>query len=330
MSPFAFAGIAAFAVSFLLVGLMLRLRWHWAVDLPNHRSLHSDPTPRSGGIAIMLAILAATMIASVVPGAPPWAAVALAALLSAVSLVDDRSDLPIAARLTAHLMAGGLFAAWTLGIGAPWWMLASAALALTAMTNFYNFMDGANGLAGGMAVSGFATLGVASLAGAPGMAAACFAVAAAAAGFLCFNLSGRIFMGDGGSVPLGFLAAAIGLEGWVRGLWPAWFAPLAFAPFVVDATVTLLRRAFRGERFWQAHREHYYQRLVRMGATHKRLAVMEYALMGLCAAAALIARSGNETLVRAAFATIAVSFISLGLWIDIRWARRQAAASPHQ
>jgi UDP-N-acetylmuramyl pentapeptide phosphotransferase/UDP-N-acetylglucosamine-1-phosphate transferase len=330
MSPSALAGSAAFAVSFILIGLMLRMRWHWAVDLPNHRSLHSDPTPRSGGIAIMLAIIAAAAIASMAPAEVPWVAVGLAALLSAVSLLDDRNDLPITARLAAHLMASGAYAAWTLGGSAPWWVLVSAALALAAMTNFYNFMDGANGLAGGMAVAGFATLGMASLAGAPGMAAVCFAVAAAAAGFLCFNLSGRIFMGDGGSVPLGFLAAAIGLDGWVRGLWPVWFAPLAFAPFVVDATVTLLRRALRGERFWQAHREHYYQRLVRMGTSHLRLAVVEYALMGLCAAAALIARSGDAMLGGSAFATIVVSFIALGLWIDIRWARRQAAASAHQ
>jgi UDP-N-acetylmuramyl pentapeptide phosphotransferase/UDP-N-acetylglucosamine-1-phosphate transferase len=166
---------------------------------------------------------------------------------------------------------------------------------------------------------------MASLAHAPGFATLCFLIAAAAAGFLCFNLSGRIFMGDGGSVPLGFLAAALGIDGWMRGLWPPWFAPLVFAPFVVDAVVTLGRRMMRGERFWLAHREHYYQRLVRSGWSHSRLAVAEYALMLACAGAALAARAGGDQVRLAAFATIAVLLAAAAVWIDLRW-RRSAAA----
>jgi UDP-N-acetylmuramyl pentapeptide phosphotransferase/UDP-N-acetylglucosamine-1-phosphate transferase len=322
------APAAAFCAAFLGTGLMLWRRWHWAVDHPNDRSLHSDPTPRSGGLAIMAAVLGATALAAVSTDHLPLAALAIALVLAGVSLADDRAGLPISARLGAHLMAAGVFAAYLTDSSAPWWWMTGAILAITSMTNFFNFMDGANGLAGGMAVAGFGFYGVAAMASAPGLAMFCLVVAAAAAGFLCFNFGGRIFMGDGGSVPLGFLAAAIGIEGWTRGIWPIWFGPLAFAPFVVDATVTLLKRASRGERFWLAHREHYYQRLVRSGWSHRRLAVAEYSLMLACGTAALVARSGGTQVRAAAFATIGTLFLGAMVLVDRRWRRYLAAQSP--
>jgi len=86
-------------------------------------------------------------------------------------------------------------------------------------------------------------------------------------------------MGDAGSIPLGYLAAALGLAGWSSGLWPIAFPLLVFSPFIVDASVTLAKRLSRGEKIWQAHRSHYYQRLVRMGWSHRRLALFEYGVM---------------------------------------------------
>ena len=116
-------------------------------------------------------------------------------------------------------------------------------------------------------------------------------IAAAAAAFLVFNFHpARIFLGDAGAVPLGFLAAALGLIGWLQGDWTWWFPVLVFAPFIVDASVTLARRLLRRERVWRAHREHYYQKLVRLGWGHRRTALAEYALMlttGVLALAAL-------------------------------------------
>ena len=317
--------LVAFSISFLVVALTLGRRWHWALDHPNDRSLHTDPTPRSGGLALMAGMVVAAVTANFQFDQFPLAAPGLAVALAVVSMADDRSGLPIVVRLGAHLTAAGVFAVFLGGDAAPWWWLAAMVLAIVAMTNFYNFMDGANGLAGGMAVAGFGCYAMASLDAAPGFATLCLAIAAAAAGFLCFNLPGRIFMGDGGSVPLGFLAAALGLEGWTRGLWPIWFAPLVFAPFVADAVVTLLRRMLRGERFWQAHREHYYQRLVRSGWSHTRLAGAEYALMLACAAAALVARSGDPQARDTAFATIAVLLLGAGVMIDCRWRRHLAS-----
>jgi UDP-N-acetylmuramyl pentapeptide phosphotransferase/UDP-N-acetylglucosamine-1-phosphate transferase len=329
VNPLLLSGLAGAAVSALLVALILRRRWHWAVDHPNERSLHTDPTPRIGGIAVMAGVIVATAVAHTMLERPALAATGLAVLLAGISLADDRAGLPISTRLAAHLLAAALFAAYLTDSAAPWWWMSGAILAMAAMTNFFNFMDGANGLAGGMAVAGFGCYGIAaSLAGDAGFAASCFGIAGAAAGFLAFNLSGRIFMGDGGSVPLGFLAAALGLEGCMRSLWPAWFMPLAFAPFVVDASVTLLRRALRGERFWLAHREHYYQRLVRSGWSHARLAVLEYFLMVACAAAALTARAGSGGVRLATFATIALLLLVTGVAIDVRWRRRAEVPPP--
>ena len=94
-------------------------------------------------------------------------------------------------------------------------------------------------------------------------------------------------MGDVGSIPLGFVAAAIGVYGWYSAIWPAWLPLLAFSAFIVDTTLTLAQRAARGEHLWQAHRKHYCQRLVRMGLGHRRTALAEYVLMAATGISAL-------------------------------------------
>jgi UDP-N-acetylmuramyl pentapeptide phosphotransferase/UDP-N-acetylglucosamine-1-phosphate transferase len=148
-----------------------------------------------------------------------------------------------------------------------------------------------------MAVTGFSALALGALAaGQLALAAACIAIASAALGFLLHNFPpAKVFLGDAGSVPLGFLAGALGWLGFASDAWPAWFPALAFAPFLLDATFTLLTRMLRGERFWKAHRSHAYQRLVLAGWSHARLAAFAYALMIASALAALAAlRSGGD------------------------------------
>ncbi|MGH6622702.1 MAG: glycosyl transferase, partial [Burkholderiaceae bacterium] len=86
-----------------------------------------------------------------------------------------------------------------------------------------------------------------------------------------------------GSVPLGFLAASLGLMGWADGAWPAWFPLLVFSPFLIDASVTLVARLLRGERPWRPHNEHLYQRMVRSGLGHRRTALIWYGVMLACA-----------------------------------------------
>lgn len=325
------APLAASLVAALLIALMLHLQWDWALDRPNDRSLHTTPVPRTGGLGIMAGAAAAMAVIAGQGGDLPLYSICLpAALLCAISLLDDRYSLPVWARLPVHLLLAIGFAAAMLIAGGPafsgaaaWFWVPVAVIGVAGFANIYNFMDGANGLAGGMAVIGFAAYGAALLQNdLPGSAALgwlCFSLAGAAAGFLCFNFSGRIFMGDSGSVPLGFLAAALGIEGYAAGRWPFWFAPLVFAPFVLDGGATLVKRALRRERVWEAHREHYYQRVIRMGCSHARLAVAAYLLMAACAGAALLALCVPRTAQAPIFATIAVLFVVLAFGIDRRW-----------
>jgi UDP-N-acetylmuramyl pentapeptide phosphotransferase/UDP-N-acetylglucosamine-1-phosphate transferase len=197
------------------------------------------------------------------------------------------------------------------------------AVSMAWMTNLYNFMDGADGLAGGMALIGFSTYAIAAwLAGDPAFALANVCVAAGAVAFLLFNFPpARVFMGDAGSVPLGFLAGALGLQGWAQGLWPVWFPAVVFAPFAADATVTLLRRAARGERIWQAHRTHYYQRVILLGWSHRRTALAEYALMAVSAAVAALAARGAWAVQALLLAGLAVLYFGAGVYVDRLWRR---------
>jgi len=163
-------------------------------------------------------------------------------------------------------------------------------IAMVWMVNLYNFMDGSDGLAGGMAIFGFSAYGIAAYYGLDIRLAMMNAIIVfASLAFLLFNFNpARIFMGDSGSIPLGFLAAALGLVGYQRGLWPYWFPIIVFSPFIVDATLTLLKRLLHGEKIWHAHRSHYYQRLVQMGLGHRKTAIFEYCLMAFMAASAIL------------------------------------------
>jgi UDP-N-acetylmuramyl pentapeptide phosphotransferase/UDP-N-acetylglucosamine-1-phosphate transferase len=317
----ALAPLAAFFAALLVARLLLTAAGRRiALDAPNERSLHEQPVPRTGGIAIAAGVAAAC--AFVPPGLPVLLGVAAA--LAAVSLADDLAGLPTLVRFALHLAAAAAVLALELRYTEPV-LFVLFLLGIAWMTNLYNFMDGSDGLAGGMALIGFGAYGAAAyLAGAEPFAALCASVAAAAAGFLFFNFPpARLFMGDAGSVPLGFLAGALGIYGWSRGCWPIWFPLLVFAPFVCDATLTLLRRALRRERVWQAHREHYYQRLVRMGYGHRRTAFIEYAVMAGCAAVALLARREPSGVQAAALAGAAAALVAIAVWVDQRWARQR-------
>jgi UDP-N-acetylmuramyl pentapeptide phosphotransferase/UDP-N-acetylglucosamine-1-phosphate transferase len=292
-------GVAA-GTAFLLTFSGGRLR---ILDHPNERSLHSTPTPRTGGLAIWIGMTAGLLITVILLGLRYellWIFGA-ALLVGAVSFIDDRSQVPVRVRLIFHLIAAGLVVA--VGQVMPsWWPGSSIELPVSLvwllnlllvvwMTNLYNFMDGMDGFAGGMALVGFGTLGLLGhQAGDDYYAAVCWVIAAASAGFLVWNFPpARIFMGDTGSSALGFLAAGLSLWADRDGLFPLWLAVLIFAPFVVDATVTLARRTLKGERIWEAHRSHYYQRLVQAGWSHRRTVLWEYGLMLLCCAGALLA-----------------------------------------
>jgi len=308
--------VSAFAVCWLVLTWLLR-RGRLPMDHPNERSLHETPTPRIGGLGIMAGVLVATV----------WLAdgallpVVLGAFaLAAVSVLDDVRGLPVRVRFLAHFVAA---AGCLLALGLSGWALLAGTLAVVWMTNLYNFMDGSDGLAGGMAAIGFGALALAAWLGdAPGLALFCAAVAAAALAFLRFNFPpARVFMGDAGSIPLGFLAATLGILGGMQGVWPWLFPLLVFSPFIVDASVTLARRALRGEKIWRAHRSHYYQRVVLLGASHRQLAMAAYALMLATAALAFALLFLPQHAVGVLILSAAIYLLTF-LAIDRRWQRK--------
>lgn len=269
------------------------------LDTPNARSLHSTPTPRSGGLAILAGILVGVTVHNcAIEGIQILAVGAALGVLVVVSLLDDVRGAPVFARLAVHFLSAAIalaviFDSHIFSTGSDWvanilrWV--GALLFLVWMINLYNFMDGMDGFAGGMAVIGFGVFGYLGwLADSPSFMALSVIVAAAAAGFLLFNFPpARIFMGDTGSSVLGFLVGVFMLWAHLFGLFPLWIGALVFSPFIADATVTLLRRVLSAERVWEAHKTHYYQRLVQLGWGHRKTVLVQYGVMCLAALGAV-------------------------------------------
>ncbi len=317
--PYAYAmPIVAAAATYALMAWMLGPHGlKLPLDKPNERSLHETPVPRTGGLAVMLSLIAA----GIALGAP-WITLGCALGLAVVSFVDDRGGLPARIRFLAQAVAAAVWLALALP-DAPIWLLPILFLSIVWVTNLYNFMDGMDGLAGGMAMFGFGGYAIAYWLG-DLLQPALFAtsIAAVTFAFLRFNFHpAKMFLGDVGSIPLGFLAAVIGIEGWRDGVWPVWFPVAVFSPFIFDATVTLMRRAMRGERIWEAHRSHYYQRLVQLGWGHRNTALAEYALMAACAAVALAAYRASLAVQIAICVAGAIAYVILAVAVDGAWRR---------
>ncbi len=270
--------LTAFILSLAGVFLLVKLpQLHVALDTPNMRSLHQKITPRTGGIGLLFGLI----VTWVFLGAD-LRLLLLCLFLAGLSLLDDIRGLPVFIRFSAHFFAATVFTVLFVGFN-EFFSLTLVIVSMVWMINLYNFMDGSDGLAGGMALFGFASYAVAAyVAHDVELALLSACVASSSLAFLFFNFNpAKIFMGDAGSITLGFLVGAIGFLGVERHLWAWWFTVLVFSPFIVDATVTILKRLLNGEKIWQAHKSHYYQRLILMGWTHKKTAIVEYVLM-LC------------------------------------------------
>jgi UDP-N-acetylmuramyl pentapeptide phosphotransferase/UDP-N-acetylglucosamine-1-phosphate transferase len=292
-------------------------------DIPNERSLHDAPIPRIGGVGIMAGVL--TAWALMLTSLAWWVVLPLLALI-AVSLLDDKRGVPVRKRLLVHGLAALVL---VIGSGLATQNILLALLILPCvvwMTNLYNFMDGSDGLAGGMTFFGFTMYGLAALMhGDDTQGMLNFSIGAAALGFLYYNLHpAKVFMGDAGSIPLGFLAAAMGLWGWEQGHWPGWFPVLVFFPFVADSTVTLVKRTLRGVKITEAHREHYYQRLVQIGWGHRNVALFAFALMFSSGVSALWGISHSSIQVLFLFLAWAGVYTVLMLALDRRWKNFQS------
>ncbi len=313
-----YSPIVAALITMLLTTIILLSKFGKEIqDIPNERSLHQTPIPRIGGVALMAGILSgwALMLNSLM-----WWIVLPLLCLFIVSLLDDIYDLPVRIRFIAHLIASTVLIAGS-GLLSQQGILISLIVLLLSvwMINLYNFMDGSDGLAGGMALFGFSFYGVAALMNQDTLfAMQNFSLGAAALGFLYNNFHpAKVFMGDAGSIPLGFLAAAMGLWGWLNGDWAPWFPLLVFSPFIVDASVTLLKRFLRKAKVTEAHREHYYQRAIQLGAGHRNVALFEYALMFAAGVSALSVL--HESLPVILFLSWGVIFAVLMKLIDMRW-----------
>ena len=305
--PFLASGLmcALLIAAGLRLGRLLPL--NILADTPGARSLHSTPKPRTGGIAIIVSFLLVGVTEQFFQHAPAllfkWPSPAAAILLLlVVSLFDDFRGLSpffrFAVQLTAAVVATFPTIEHPVFTDSHFYgilFLVFLAISLTWSANLFNFMDGADGLAGGMALIGFGALSFGAQldanAGAE-MQRECLWISGAAAGFLLFNFSpARLFMGDTGSVTLGFVAAYFSLLGSLAGHWPWWFGPAIFSCFIVDATVTLAKRAAARKVIWHAHREHYYQHLILSGWSHRKTCFAYYILMLTSAICALSAKN---------------------------------------
>jgi len=289
MTTVGMLGLCALAAS--LAWMMTALVRRWAMravlDVPNERSLHVTPTPRGGGLAIAIVVLgfeAWLMLTGRIQVPWGWAAWCACALLACLGLRDDLRPMSARHRFLAQLVICGGWLWILLGPAnlLAWggWVL--QCLAMVWLVNLYNFMDGSDGLAGMQALlTGLVGGMLALFVGATDIALMAVLTACASLGFLVWNWQpARIFLGDVGSYFLGgqfgVLITATRAEGH-----EAFFWIILLGPFIVDATLTLLRRIVRGERWYAAHRTHAYQRLVQAGLGHARVA-LAFALLGLC------------------------------------------------
>ncbi len=316
--------IACFLGSLVLCELIRRFAIRRAIlDAPNERSLHAIPTPRLGGVAIVVTTLVASALG--------WAAaptglrmlVASCGVIAVVGLRDDVRPLSARVRMAIQL---ALAIAFLVLVGTPPLLVARGvplplpALVVAALLvvwivgvlNIFNFMDGMDGLAGFQTLSVCASLAVVLGDRSP-LAAFLVVLGGAALGFFVQNFPpARMFMGDAGSTFIGMAFAALAVLAMHDGV-PITQAALPLSPFLLDGTFTILRRARRGERIWEAHRTHLYQRAVQAGLAHREVLLVYMAWMGVAAIGAILASYGPAALAGGWVATV------LGLVLVWRW-----------
>jgi glycosyltransferase WbpL len=281
--------IATALLSALLTFAMRRIALaRRLVDVPNERSSHNRPTPRGGGVAIVLSATAAFgfLAARGSLGIDLFMALFGGLAVAAIGVADDRRPLPVRIRLVVHFGAAIWALAWLGGfpplrVGNEILRLAASGyvlgvLGIVWVINLFNFMDGIDGIATSEATfvvwSAALVPSVVGVSG--GMASAELTFGAACFGFLLWNWPpARIFMGDVGSSYLGYVIGALALAAARDNPVALWVWLILGSVFFVDATVTLARRVIRGDRVYQAHRTHAYQWLARRWGSHRRVTV---------------------------------------------------------
>jgi len=297
--------ILAFALSYVGTRLLLRVRIMTRfMDVPNERSSHEVPKPRFGGIAIVgsFAVVLAVLFA-VAPGMGMFLPLVLGGIIIfGAGILDDFRPLHPAVRFVAQLIAAGIVVAFghvvegiylplvgTIDLGAA--AIPFTVLFIVTGINFFNFIDGIDGLAAGSAfiAAGFLAI-IAFMVGHAPLGYLCLAISGSSLGFLQFNIPpSRLFMGDSGSTFLGFCFGMIAVagDGLVQPI-PLFIPVLILSSLYLDAGLTLIKRAVRGEKIFQAHRTHYYQRLLQLGLNHKQVTALEYGLTVMLGVSAVL------------------------------------------
>jgi Fuc2NAc and GlcNAc transferase len=323
--------------------LRFNAEWLGLVDVPNDRSSHDKPTPRGGGLSFVIVTPTVTVAAASTLGVRvPVGVIAVflvSLLVAATSLADDRWHLPARTRFGTHLIGALILivGSWTLreivfpgGLVLPlgWLSVPITIFWIVGVTNAYNFMDGIDGLAAGQAIITAATMAWLNwIRGSDGIALAQIVLAGAAVGFFFHNWHpARIFMGDVGSAYFGitFAGMAILSPGNPSSGPPfvAWVVLLA--PFLFDTGVTLVFRVVRGQHWYEAHREHFYQRLTRQGWSHCAVTTLYLSATALLGSAT-IAYWGYRAISPVTLVGLVVMLLSglvgLVLWIESRSGR---------
>lgn len=317
MSEIHLAPISIISVSYAVsIGLSVWVRnlllKRAVFDQPNERSLHRAPVPRGGGLAILAVLVPGMLITALVEkNLPIYAGLITGTLILAfISWYDDRKGARVIARFSLQLFAACLGslafpANETIFFGAlPFWLdRVLMIIGWVWFTNLYNFMDGIDGITGTETVS--ITLGACLVLAAAGLAAPfvptlTLLLAGACLGFLALNwYPAKLFLGDVGSIPIGFVTGFILLTLAVKGqIAAAIILPLYY---LADSGITLLRRAMRGAKVWQAHREHFYQKMAHVVRRHDfvvyRILIANLLLIG---AALLSVKHPAQSLIAAA------------------------------
>ena len=320
--------VEAFLISFVLTGFILRFSLKRnLLDIPNDRSSHSVPKPRLGGFAMTAAFYAtfATMFLFHVKPLPSASLAGIligGAVIAGVGLLDDLLRIDARVKLLAQFGAAAvpvstgviltsvkipLIGSLALGpLAVPFTLLW-----IMALINFYNFVDGIDGLAAGlgMIASAFLFL-IFGMTGANDMQALYAVIAGASFGFLRYNFPpARIFMGDMGSTFIGYMFAVLAIIGERRGV-PAFMTILLLAGVIGDTALTLVKRALKKERLFLPHRTHYYQRLTSLGLSHKQVTLLEYLVAILLGVSALLAFHREWTFVT----FLSVVWIGFFIW----------------
>jgi len=338
--------LAAIALSCVATGLVRRFALARSIlDVPNHRSSHTVPTPRGGGAAILLAFCAglASLATARVIALPLLMAIGGGSLvIAAIGWLDDRRSVSAGWRAGVQFVVAAWALFWlggmpSISVGSMELRVGmagslAALVGIVWCTNLYNFMDGIDGIAGSQAVTAGLFGGILlAQHDQLGLASIAFLTAGCSLGFLFWNWApAKIFMGDVGSGMLGFILAAIAVAAENAGTVPLVVSALLVGPFVLDATLTLFRRLMLRERWYEAHRSHAYQRAVQSGLSHSQVSAAlttVNSLIGLM----LVLSHGNQMLqsltVAAGFSALFLLYLAVERRFPMRDTRTPEIAS---